>query len=46
MLQNGEKVTNLEIGFKIIDYICLIFTTEPELLFIVTSLIVISLFLK
>lgn len=46
MLQNGEEVTNLEIGFKIIDYICLIFTTEPELLFIVTSLIVISLFFE
>ena len=28
-LASGKDVTNLEIGFKIIDYICLIFTKEP-----------------
>lgn len=42
-LAQGQDVTNLEIGFKLIDYICLIFTKEPYLLFIITSLIIIAI---
>lgn len=42
-LGNGIDVTNLEIGFKAIDYICLLFTKEPFLLFIVTSLIILGI---
>ena len=42
-LSKGQNVGNLEIGFKIIDYICLFFTKEPYLLFVVTSLIILSI---
>lgn len=42
-LSKGIDVTNLEIGFKIIDYICLLFTKETFLLFIVTSIIILSI---
>lgn len=42
-LSRGIDVTNLEIGFKTIDYICLLFTKEPFLLFIVTSTIILSI---
>lgn len=42
-LGNGFDVTNLEIGFKIIDYICLLFTKDAILLFIVTSIIILSI---
>lgn len=41
-LAQGKDVDNLEIGFKIIDYICLIFTKEPYILFIITSFIILS----
>lgn len=42
-LAKGHDVDNLEIGFKTIDYICLLFTKEPYLLFAVTSLIILAL---
>lgn len=42
-LSNGIDVPNLEIGFKAIDYICLLFTKETFLLFIVTSIIILSI---
>ena len=42
-LSKGEYIDNLEIGFKTIDYICLLFTKEPYLLFAVTSLIILAL---
>ena len=42
-LANGNDVENLEIGFKVIDYICLLFTKEPYLLFAVTSLIILAI---
>lgn len=42
-LSNGIDVSNLEIGFKAIDYICLLFTKETFLLFIVTSIIILSI---
>lgn len=42
-LAKGYDVDNLEIGFKTIDYICLLFTKEPYLLFAVTSLIILAL---
>ena len=42
-LSQGKDVTNLEIGFKIIDYICIFFTKEPYLLFIVTSLMILAI---
>ena len=42
-LSKGIEVTNLEIGFKAIDYMCLLFTKEPFLLFIITSTIILSI---
>ena len=42
-LAEGKNVGNLEIGFKVIDYICLFFTQEPYLLFVVTSLIILAI---
>lgn len=42
-LAEGKNVGNLEIGFKAIDYICLFFTQEPYLLFVVTSLIILAI---
>lgn len=45
-LAHGGAVDNLEIGFKLIVYICLIFTKEPYLLFVVTSFIILSLFFQ
>lgn len=42
-LSNGIDVPNLEIGFKAIDYICLLFTKETFLLFIVASIIILSI---
>ena len=42
-LSKGIEVTNLEIGFKAIDYMCLVFTKEPFLLFIITSTIILSI---
>lgn len=42
-LSNGIDVPNLEIGFKAIDYTCLLFTKETFLLFIVTSIIILSI---
>lgn len=42
-LSKGIDVTNLEIGFKAIDYICLLFTKETFLLFIITSIIILSI---
>lgn len=42
-LSQGKDITNLEIGFKIIDYICIFFTKEPYLLFIVTSLMILAI---
>ena len=42
-LAEGKNVGNLEIGFKVIDYICLFFTHEPYLLFVVTSLIILAI---
>lgn len=46
MIREGIEVEDLEIGFKIIDYICLIFTDDSYLLFIVTSLIILSIFFE
>ena len=46
MLQKGIDVEDLEIGFKAIDYVCLFFTKDAYLLFIVTSLIILSIVLK
>jgi len=43
MLQKGIDVEDLEIGFKAIDYVCLFFTKDAYLLFIVTSLIILSI---
>lgn len=43
-MAHGKNITNLEIGFKLIDYLCLIFTKEPYLLFAVTSLIILAIF--
>jgi len=45
-IAKGKDISNLEIGFKLIDYICLFFTNEPYLLFIITSLIIISIFFE
>ena len=42
-LANEKDVTNLEIGFKLIDYFCLLFTKEPFMLFVLTSLIILTL---
>lgn len=42
-LAKGKDVKNLEIGFKAIDYLCLFFTKEPYLLFIITSLIILAI---
>lgn len=39
----GENITNLEIGFKIIIRICIIISKEPYILFIICSAIIISL---
>ena len=46
MLQKGIDVEDLEIGFKAIDYVCLFFTKDAYLLFIVTSLIILSIFFE
>lgn len=43
MLAQGNDVKDLEIGFKMIDYICLLFTKEPYMLFVITSLIILSI---
>lgn len=43
ILAKGKDVKNLEIGFKAIDYLCLFFTKEPYLLFVITSLIILSI---
>ena len=42
-LLEGKNVGNLEIGFKAIDYLCLFFTKEPYLLFVITSLIILAI---
>mgnify|MGYP004498533401 FL=1 len=42
-LLEGKNVGNLEIGFKAIDYLCLFFTKEPYLLFVITSLIILEI---
>ena len=42
-LAKGKDVKNLEIGFKAIDYLCLFFTKEPYLLFVITSLIILAI---
>lgn len=42
-LAKGKDVKNLEIGFKTIDYLCLFFTKEPYLLFVITSLIILAI---
>lgn len=43
-MAKGKQIGNLEIGFKLIDYICLFFTKEPYLLFVITSLIILAIF--
>lgn len=43
-MAQGKNIGNLEIGFKVINYICLNFTKEPYLLFVVTSIIILLLF--
>lgn len=43
-MAQGKDISNLEIGFKLINYICLIFTKEPYLLFVITSLMILTLF--
>lgn len=43
-LAKGKDVKNLEIGFKLIDYFCLLFTKEPYVLFVITSLIILVVF--
>lgn len=43
-MAQGKDISNLEIGFKVINYICLIFTKEPYLLFVITSFIILTLF--
>ena len=42
-LLEGKNVGNLEIGFKAIDYLCLFFTKEPYLIFVITSLIILAI---
>ena len=42
-LTQGKDVINLEIGFKLIDYICLLFTKEPYMIFFITSLIILAI---
>ena len=42
-LLEGQNVGNLEIGFKAIDYLCLFFTKEPYLIFVITSLIILAI---
>ena len=42
-LAQEKPVDDLEIGFKFIDYICLLFTKEPYILFIITSLIILAI---
>lgn len=43
-MAKGENISNLEIGFKLIDYLCLLITKEPYLLFWITSLIILAIF--
>lgn len=43
-MAQGKDISNLEIGFKAINFICLIFTKEPYLLFTITSFIILALF--
>ena len=45
-LAKGHDVDNLEIGFKTIDYICLLFTKEPYLLFAPSLITTNALYLK
>lgn len=43
-MAQGENISNLEIGFKFIDYLCLLVTKQPYLLFWMTSLIILGIF--
>lgn len=43
-IAQGRDIPNLEIGFQLIDRVCLMFTQEPYLLFIVTSAIILGIF--
>ena len=42
-ISNGGNPTNLEIGFKFIVYLVLLFTDNPQYLFFITSLIIIGM---
>lgn len=43
-MAQGKQIPNLEIGFQFIDYLCLLVTKEPYLLFWITSLIILAIF--
>lgn len=42
-ISNGGNPKNLEIGFKIIIYLVLLFTDNPQYLFLITSLIIVGM---
>ena len=44
-LVRGESVDNLEIGFKMLVRLCILITSDYQILFILTSIITISLFM-
>ncbi len=42
-MAQGRNIENLEIGFKLLIQFCLIFTTNPNILFVITSTIILGL---
>lgn len=44
-MAEGKIVPNLEIGFKLLIQFCLLFTKDYQILFVITSIITISLFM-
>ncbi len=42
-IANGISVTNLEIGFKLLIYLCILFTKNSQLLFIIVSILITAL---
>ena len=43
-IANGEDVVNLEFGFKLLIKLCILFTNNPQILFVITSIIINALF--